>query len=125
MTFPIINIKATNIELTEELETLVEQKLSPLEKFLPDGETDMKCEVELERVTDHHQSGKIFRAEINLYVGGKLFRAEGTEDQMEKAVDEMRDGVKRELRRASGKRESLIRRGGRKIKNMMRFGDGE
>jgi ribosomal subunit interface protein len=121
MSFPTINTKATNIELTPELESLLEQKLEPLGKFIPEGETDLKCEVELEKVAEH-QSGKIYRSEINLYVAGTLFRAEGTEDQMEKAIDEMRDAVKRELRKTQDKRESLIRRGGRRLKEMMRFG---
>ena len=122
MAFPIINIKATNIELTEELTSLVEQKLAPLEKFLPENETDIKCDVELEKVTEQ-QSGRIYRAEVNLFVKGHTYRAEATEDQMEKAVDSMRDEVKKEIRRSNRKRESLIKRGGRKIKEMMRFGE--
>jgi len=123
MSFPtIINTKATNMELTPELEALLDQKLESLVKFIPEGETDLKCDVELEKVTDHHQSGKIHRAEINLHIGGTLYRAEATEDQMEKAIDGMRDGVKREVRRTSAKRESLFRRGSRKVKNMLRFG---
>lgn len=121
MSFPTINTKATNIELTPELTELVDQKLTPLEKFLPDEESDMKCDVELEKGGEH-QSGNIYRAEVNLYVSGTLYRAEATEDQIEKAIDRVRDDVKRELRRANAKRDSLIRRGGRKIKDMMRFG---
>lgn len=121
MSFPIINLKATSIELTPELTALVDQKILPLEKFLPSGEVDLKCEIELERMTDQ-QSGKIFRAEINLYVDGTLYRAEATEDQMEKAIDTMRDEVKKEIRRANAKKESLMKRGARKIKDMIRFG---
>lgn len=121
MTFPSINTKATNIELTPEIEDLLEQKLQPLDRFLPEGETDVKCDVELE-CDASQQSGDIFRAEINLFVGGTLYRAEATEDQIEKAVDRARDGVKREVRRARAKRDSLVKRGGRKLKEMMRFG---
>lgn len=123
MSFPTINTKATAIELTEELSLLLDQKLEPLEKLIPEGETAVTCDVELERVTGH-QSGKIYRAEINLFLGGKLYRAEGMDDQIEKAIDEMRDAVKSELRRANEKKDSMIRRGGRKIKEMMRFGRG-
>ena len=125
MAFPDINIKANNIDLTPEMKALINQKLEPLGKFIADAETDLTCDVEIEKVTDHHQSGRIYRAEINLFVAGTLYRAEGTEEQMEKAIDEMRDGVKRELRKTQDKRESLIRRGGRKIKDMIRFRRGE
>jgi len=121
MSFPTISTKATNIDLAGELETLLEQKLEALDKFISDKETDLKCEVELQKMTDH-QSGKIFRAEVNLYVGGKLYRAEATEDQMERAIDVVRDEIKRELRRANKKQQSLMKRGGQAIKEMMRFG---
>lgn len=121
MAFPTINVKATNLELTDELQVLLEQKLDPLEKFLPKHETDIKCDVEFEKIADH-QSGKIYRAEINLYIAGTLHRAEATEEQIEMAIDAMRDEVKKEIRRTNSKRESLIKRGGRKIKDMMRFG---
>lgn len=123
MSFPFINIKTTNVELTPELSTLVTEKITPLEKFIEPDETDITCEVELEKFGGK-QSGRIFRSEINLYVKGKLYRAEATEEQMEMAIDVMRDEVRQELRKAHGKRESLLKRGGRKIKEMMRFGKG-
>lgn len=122
MSFPPINVKATNIDLSDELRTLLEEKFSSLEKFVPDNETDLKCEAELEKVTNHHQSGRIYRAEVNLSVAGKLYRAEATEEQIEQAIDEVRDELKRELRKAQDKRRSMVRRGGQAIKRMMRFG---
>jgi ribosome-associated translation inhibitor RaiA len=75
----------------------------------------------LQKVTEQ-QSGRIYRAEINLLVGGRLFRAEATEEQMEHAIDVMRDEVKRELRKARDKQQSLMKRGGKLIKDMLRFG---
>ncbi|MCD5382044.1 MAG: ribosome-associated translation inhibitor RaiA [Candidatus Pacebacteria bacterium] len=122
MTFPTINTRGNNVELTPELTALLEQKLAPLGKFLPAGETDVSCNVELEKVAEH-QSGKIHRAEINLRVAGTLYRAEATEEQMERAIDVMRDEVKRELRRDTTKQQSLLRRGGQKIKALLRFGN--
>ena len=121
MAFPIINTKATNMELTIALQDLLEHKLHPLAKYWDAEETDVKCDVELEKMTEH-ATGPVHRAEVNLYVHGKLFRAEATEDQMEKAIDRVRDELKHELRTARGKRQSLIRRGGQAIKNMLRFG---
>lgn len=121
MSFPSINTKATNMELTDELTTLLDQKLTPLEKFIPKDETDLKCDVELERLTEH-QSGRVHRAEINLFIAGRKYRAEATEDQMEKAIDRMKNEVKKEIRRSNSKHGSMVKRGGRKIKDMMRFG---
>jgi len=121
MSFPTINLKATNIEISPGLSSLIEQKLRPLEKLIPDGETDMKCEVELEKLTEHI-SGKIYRVEANLYIAGTMFRGEATEDQVEKAIDVVRNELRREIQRANGKRQSLVRRGSQALKSMLRFG---
>ncbi len=120
MNFPRINTKATNFTITSQLETLLEQKFAPLGKLL-DERVESHCEIELEKVAEH-QSGKIYRAEVNLTTGGKLFRAEATEEQIEQAIDTARNELKHELQHAHGKRQSLLRRGHQMIKNMMRFG---
>ena len=121
MSFPRIQMKLSNTDSSEDYEALLDQKLIPLDKFISEDETDVKCEVELERMTDH-QSGKIFRAEANLYVGGVMYRAEATEEQMEKAIDVMRDELKRELRRASSKQATLNKQGDQEAKEMMQSG---
>ena len=120
MTFPRIRTKGTGMTVTPKLEVLLEQKFSQLGKLIHTHE-DARCEIELERVADH-KSGKIFRAEVNLYSGGKLFRAEATEEQIEQAIDTVRNELKHELQHASGKRQSLFKRGKQAIKDMMRFG---
>jgi len=123
MTFPHINTKATNITITPTIQTLLEQKFNPLGKLVYD-KGDTHCEVELEK-TAEHQTGKIYRAEVNLYNGGKLYRVEATEEQIEQAIDAVRNELKNELQRAQGKRQSLMKRGSHAIKNMLRFGKKE
>jgi ribosomal subunit interface protein len=105
--------------VTSHLVYLLEQKLSPLQKLLtPRG--DERCTVELEHVQDHH-SGKVFRAEINLFSGGKMFRAEAREEQIEQAIDVARNELKRELQHEHGKRLSLFKKGRQTIKAMLRL----
>ena len=120
MTFPTINYKATNTELDERLQTLMDQKLSTLQKFIGD-ETDVKCQVEFEKVAPK-QNGLVYRVEANLYLKGKLYRAEATEISFEAAIEEVRSELDKELRRAGDKRDTLVKRGGRRIKEMLRFG---
>ncbi len=120
MAFPMIQFKATNTELEGTLQDLIEQKMQTLEKFLGD-DTSVKCEVEFEKVTAQ-QSGQIHRVEVNLFRNGKLFRAEATEDSFEKAIDEVRDELDKELRRDRKKKETMLKRGGRAIKQMLRLG---
>ena len=120
MAFPHINTKATHIELTPDIEDRLEKKLHTLEKFIP-STTDCVCDVELEKLAEH-QTGKVYRAEVNLQVAGKLFRAEATDETIEAAIDQAKNELKRELRRSSGKHKSLIKKGGQKLKDMLRFG---
>src|SRR3989344_7358085 len=116
-TFPSFNIKATNFEQTPLIEDLLDKRLKTLEKFLPEGETMLVCEVELEKQTGQ-QTGRIFRAEINMQVGGTLLRSTATSERMEDAIEQAKNELKSELVRTSGKRQSMFRRGAKRIKDM-------
>lgn len=120
MALPQINIKATNYELTDFIKDHLQKKLSLLEKVIP-NDASVTCESELEKLSAH-QTGRVFRAEVNMLIDGKLYRAEATEENMEDAIDIAKDELKREIRRSIDKRQSLMRRGGKKLKDMLRFG---
>jgi ribosomal subunit interface protein len=120
MTFPMIQYKATNVPLEGTWQDLVEQKFKVLEKYLG-NETDVKCQVEFEKVAPH-QNGDVHRVEANFSVRGKLYRAEATESSFELAIDKVREELDREMAKANEKRETLLKRGGQKFKNMLRFG---
>ncbi len=122
MTFPKISIKATNIELTTGLSTLIDQKFNALGKFIPEGATDATCRIEIEKHTEH-QSGMMYRIEVTLFAYGKTYRVEATQGQVESAIDEARDELKRELEEEGDKRKTLIREGARQIKDAIRFGE--
>lgn len=120
MAFPMIQYKATNTHLDGAWQDLIEQKFKSLEKYLK-GATDTKCQVEFEK-TAPHQNGDVHRVEVNLFVSGKLFRAEATEHSFELAIDEVKAELDRELNKSHKKSETLLKKGGRKIKDMLRFG---
>jgi ribosomal subunit interface protein len=119
---PILNItfKHTNVSVDQSLDNLVKNKLTALDKYIGD-ETDVKCEIEFERLPSH-KSGPICRVEANLWVKGSLYRAETTEETFEAGVDSVKDSLHYEMKKAHQKKDSLVRRGGRKLKEMMRFG---
>jgi ribosomal subunit interface protein len=120
MVFQNIIFKHTNSQVSNSLQTIAAQKLSTLEKYTK-GETDVRCEVEFERIVKH-KSGDVCRVEANIWLSGVLFRAEATQATFEAAIDIVRDELNQEMGKAHEKRNSLIRRGGRKIKDMVRFG---
>ena len=122
MAFPTIQFKATNVTIDNAWQDLVGQKFQSLEKYIG-AETDTKCDVEFEKETgEHHNGGKLHRVEANLFLHGKLYRAEASEESFEKAIDAVRADLDRELAKAHEKRETLVKRGGRKLKDMLRFG---
>ncbi len=120
MSFPMINFKVTNAEVSDQLKTVAEHKLTSLEKYI--GSSPAICDVEFEKVTNHHQQGNVFRVEVNLEVAGKLFRAEATSESFEKAIDEVRADLENEMQSVQGKRDTLWKKGARRVKEMMRFG---
>jgi ribosomal subunit interface protein len=115
-----LNIKGTNIELNDSLRIYLEKRLQKLEHFINESETAIIAEVELGKITTGQRSGDIFRAEINLEIGGKLLRAESEQSDIHAAIDDMQEEIVRELKKFKDKRTTLFRKGARRIKNMVR-----
>lgn len=116
------NIKTTDFDMTPEISGYLDDRLATLEKFINKDDESIKCDVEIGKVTEHHQSGKIFKAEINVSIGKELLRAEATEETIHAAIDKAKDDIARRLRRHKNKNTTLFRKGGEKIKNILRFG---
>lgn len=116
----IHTIKATHCDLTDDMRTVIEGRMSSLNKFVHDG-TSHTLEVEVEK-TNNREQGQEYRGEANLTINGKFYRAEAYGENVEGAFDEVQNELKKELRRAKGKEENLFRKGARQIKDFIRFG---
>lgn len=116
-----IKINHTNTENFLEIDALLDQKLSVLDKYLG-TETDVLCEVTCER-SANHMKGHVCTIEANFTFHGNLYHASATEDTFDLAIDEVASSLDKEIRRSQKKRDGLIKRGGRKIKEMLRFGN--
>ena len=116
-----INIKATGIELTPAISDYVHKKLEMVEKYIDDSGA-VVAQVEVAKVTEHHQHGDIYRAEIHLIGGGvDVYTAEETEDIFS-SLDKVKDEIIQQLTRTKGKEQTLVRKGGQMIKNALKFG---
>jgi len=116
----INNIKATGIPLTDAIRVYAEEKLGSVEKFVDAKAGPVSMDVELERTTKHHQKGDVYRAELNLRVRGELLRAEIVDSNLYTAIDKLREEIIREIKSKKGRRESLLRRGSRFIKGLIK-----
>lgn len=112
-----IIFKTKEFVLTPSIEDYIHKKLESLEKFLSGFNEELtKIEIELGRTTSRHRTGDIFRAEINLSVGSKLFRVESEQDDLFAAIDEVRDDLEQEIKKFKTKKETIFIRGARSIK---------
>jgi len=118
-----IVIKATNLELNQELRDYIEEKIGGLEKFakvfqnenyyngfFAKGKPRVEVWVEIEKTTRHHQKGDIFRAEAQMRFPGKSLRAESKRDDLKLAITEIKDELQRELKQYKEKAETAAKR---------------
>lgn len=125
-----INIKSTNIELTESLKEWTNKKLGEIDLFLGDFASESiesgqreKAEiwVEIGKITRHHRKGEIFRAEAQLYLPKKKIRVEATSQDLRTAINIVKDELQRSIKRYKGKRIDKARKWARKFKETMRI----
>ncbi len=115
-----INEKGTNMVMTGEIKDYLYKKLAHLEKFIDSADGSVLCEVELGKISQHHKNGDVFRTEINLHIAGKNLRVESEMDDLFASIDIAKDEMVRELQSNKDKKVSLLRRGGVKVKNILK-----
>lgn len=115
-----IDIKATNVELTEKLGAYVEKKISSLQKYMTQQNEGAVFYVELAKTTRHHRTGEIFRAEVKISGGGMDTYASSESTDLYSAIDMVEGDLAQELKSEKGRKLSLTRRGQRAIKEVMK-----
>lgn len=106
-----IQIKATNLQLTDSVRDYVEDKVGNLAKFIK--ATEAKVELSKDK---HHRTGDVFRAEVMLMVGGKLMRADQESEDIYASLDLVIPKLKEQISKFKDKRQALERRGARSAK---------
>lgn len=99
-----IHVKTTNFGHTPAVDALADEKLiRPVQKLIQgiDRAADVPLDVEFELTTRHHRKGKIWRAEaqIELPHSAQLLRAEATGEQLEEAVNRVKDELVGEIKK--------------------------
>jgi len=116
-----ILIKGTNLELTPAVRQFIEEKIGEVAKYISDpGATD-EARVEVSRTTYHHQTGDLYRAEVNLRLPGGLLRAEASRGDINTAINEVKDELQREIKKYKDSQISKRRRGERMWKRLKNY----
>ncbi|TAK57139.1 ribosome-associated translation inhibitor RaiA [Patescibacteria group bacterium] len=115
-----ITIKATNIELTSAIRDYVNKRFNSVGKFVQKEGTEALCRVEVGKVTNRHKKGEVFSAEARIHVRGKELYVSSEKEDLYVAIDDVKDELIRELQSTKEKKMNMMRRGGAKIKNMLK-----
>ena len=95
-----IIIKATNLELTPKLKKAIEEKIGSLDKFI--SHTDpavVQASVEVAFEKGYEDKEKVYYAEANVKLPGKVIRSEARENNIYKAINEVKDELQRSFRK--------------------------
>ena len=103
-----IDITYKNITPDEPLKIFVEDKVGGLERFLGEGPVEARVEIGLP--SKHHRSGRIYYAEINLKIGGKLLRATCQHEDLRNAIVDAKNELQGEIKKFKDKKRDLSRR---------------
>lgn len=97
----LINIKATNLDLTPAIREYIETKIGPLGRFLKrfEAKNEVEIFVEIARATRHHRSGNVFCAEAMFSLGKKVLRAEHYDWDIRVAIDEVKNKLQQEIKK--------------------------
>lgn len=125
-----ITIKGTNIKLSDSIYAYIDKKINSLEKFINAsedaeiGKPTTEAWVEVEKTTDHHRKGDIYRAEIQVKVpGSEGIRTEATRWDLHQAIDEAKDEMQRRLKRYKNKQSAKRKRIARRVKDGTKYSE--
>ncbi len=79
-----------HLDRSQALEDHAEKKLESVAHLIA-GYPDARAEVELERTTEHHKSGDVYKVRMHVVVPGHIIDADATGSDIYKVVDEARD----------------------------------
>src|SRR3989338_9607651 len=115
-----IKLRSKNFDITPAIDEYVSKKISTLEKFL-DTKNESLCEVEIGRTTKHHNTGDIFKAEINIVQpGNKQIYVVAEEIDLYTAIDIVRDEAEQAIVSRKNKYKTLFKKGAIRMKEILK-----
>ena len=114
----MINIKATNMELTGAISDYINKRLESVQKFSKDGV--FSGYVEVGKTTNHHNKGEFFKAEFDLMINGVRYFASSEKDNLYVAIDDGREEIIRTLTHDKDRKQTLFKRGAMSVKKMLK-----
>jgi len=115
-----INIKATNIELTNTIRDYVYSKIGTLEKIIGDHE-NVNIFVEIGKESNHHNKGEdVFMAEVRMRFNSKDYYVKNFNSDLYAAIDITKDNFLRDVKSDKRRGQTLFIRGARSLKKRIK-----
>lgn len=119
--FMKLQLKVTNLELTDSISAHVQERMDSLERMVRRWGDQAVAYVEIGRTTRHHRQGDVYRAELNLRFPGGMVRVVRQGADLHSVIDAMRDEMLQELSKFRSKRRELAERSARVFKFLKSF----
>lgn len=113
-------ISTKNISIDEPLEVFIKDKIGGLKKFIDGGPSTsfrtsaVEARVEIGLPSKHHRSGRIYYAEVNLKIGGKLLRATCQHEDLRNAIVGVKNEMQNQIKKFKNKKRDVSRKPTRK-----------
>ncbi len=108
-------------DLIDTVRELSVKQFVPLERVLADRVNDAQLSLDVNKDTKRRH-GRIFNVTGNMIVEGKHYNITVSAETLELALDKVSDGLIKLILRSHGRTMRLLRKGGAKIKKLLRFG---
>lgn len=120
-----VQIKAPGYTVAEETVRHIEKRADGLSRFVHEKDMDTAVvEVHIERLAEHPQQGRVWQVKLGMTSRGKTMHTEAVGEGIIEAFDIAKDEMDLRLKGLKDKRRTLLRHGGARIKQMLRFGRG-
>ena len=115
-----IHFKGASTGFPRGVTQFAEKRIGSLKKYVKRREEVAQVYVDLGKESEAHQTGRIWRAEINFDFDGARFRAVAVEERIEAAITKAVDELRGALKSAQKRKRDLTRRGGLTFKSLFR-----
>jgi putative sigma-54 modulation protein len=118
-----INVKGTNIELTDSIRDYVEKRVTNLGKLLQKIEEsggEVNVHFEVGKTSNHHKKGEYFHTDCLINLDGKKFYHSADAEDLYAAVDALKESLFVDIQKYKDRKQTLLYRGARSVKKMMK-----
>lgn len=92
-----VDIKATNIALTDAIRAAVQKHMDDMDKITARFGDVVRGEVEVGMTSRHHAKGDIFRAEVHVRLPGKIVYTEAVNEDLYVALNDAKKDAERQI----------------------------